>query len=59
MHDVNLIYRFADRCLLIFENQNWLMGDKKDVLTEENLSELYKIKIQKNQIDQQIFFTVN
>jgi len=35
------------------------MGDKKDVLTEENLSELYKIKIQKNQIAQQIFFTVN
>ena len=59
MHDVNLIYRFADRCLLIFDNHNWLMGDKKDVLTEENLSELYKIKIQKNQIDQQIFFTVN
>jgi iron complex transport system ATP-binding protein len=59
MHDVNLIYRFADRCLLIFDNHNWLMGDKKDVLTEENLSELYKIKIQKKQIDQQIFFTVN
>ena len=59
MHDINLIYRFADRCLLIFENHNWLLGNKKEVLTEENLSELYKTKIQKNQINDQTFFTTN
>jgi len=41
LHDVNLASRFADRCLLLFGDGRWELGDSGDVLTAERLSELY------------------
>ena len=41
LHDVNLAARFADRCLLLFGDGRWQLGDRADVLNEDSLSELY------------------
>jgi iron complex transport system ATP-binding protein len=41
LHDVNLASRFADRCLLLFGDGRWELGDSADVLTADRLSELY------------------
>lgn len=41
LHDVNLASRFADRCLLLFGDGRWTIGDSTDVLTSEKLSDLY------------------
>jgi iron complex transport system ATP-binding protein len=41
LHDVNLAARFADRCLLLFGDGRWQLGDCTDVLNEDSLSELY------------------
>lgn len=41
LHDVNLAVRFADRCLLLFGDGQWELGDRSKVLTSERLSRLY------------------
>ena len=41
LHDVNLAARFADKCLLLFGDGRWELGDTNSVLTESRLSELY------------------
>ena len=41
LHDVNLAVRFADRCLLLFGDGRWQLGDRDEVLTRDTLSELY------------------
>lgn len=41
LHDVNLAVRFADRCLLLFGDGRWELGDSGDILNEANLSDLY------------------
>jgi iron complex transport system ATP-binding protein len=41
LHDVNLAVRYADRCLLLFGDGRWQLGDRQDVLSPELLSELY------------------
>lgn len=41
LHDVNLAVRFADRCLLLFGDGRWQLGDCQDVLNPKTLSELY------------------
>lgn len=41
LHDVNLAVRFADRCLLLFGDGRWQLGNRDDVLTSDVLSELY------------------
>ena len=41
LHDVNLASRFADRCLLLFGDGRWRLGNRDDVLDEETLTELY------------------
>ncbi len=46
LHDVNLAARFADRCLLLYGDGRWLLGESKDVLSEERLSELYQVKME-------------
>ena len=46
LHDVNLAARFADRCLLLYGDGRWHLGDTGDVLTEETLSELYQVKME-------------
>jgi iron complex transport system ATP-binding protein len=47
MHDLNLISRYANRCLFLFGDGEWLLGRTEDLMTEENLTELYKVKIKK------------
>jgi len=46
LHDVNLAARFADRCLLLYGDGRWHLGDTRDVLTEERLSELYNVRME-------------
>jgi len=41
LHDVNLAARFADRCLLLYGDGRWDMGETSTVLTGDRLSELY------------------
>ena len=41
LHDVNLASRFADRCLLLFGDGRWTIGDAASVLTADKLSDLY------------------
>jgi len=41
LHDVNLAVRYADRCLLLYGDGRWELGDCGDILNEARLSELY------------------
>jgi iron complex transport system ATP-binding protein len=41
LHDVNLAARFADRCLLLFGDGRWQIGQTDKILNESNLSELF------------------
>lgn len=41
LHDVNLAVRFADRCLLLFGDGRWQLGDTAEILNEESLGELF------------------
>lgn len=41
LHDINLAVRFADRCLLLFGDGRWELGDGKEILTEDRLSDLF------------------
>jgi iron complex transport system ATP-binding protein len=41
LHDVNLAARFADKCLLLYGDGRWELGDSATVLTEQRLTELY------------------
>jgi len=41
LHDVNLAARFSDRCLLLYGDGRWELGDPDEVLTEQQLTELY------------------
>ena len=41
LHDVNIAARFADRCLLLFGDGRWTLGQTRDILNESNLSELF------------------
>ena len=57
MHDVNLAVRFATRCLLLFGDGSWLLGDTLDILNEKNLTKLYGIKMERIETKKQIFFS--
>jgi iron complex transport system ATP-binding protein len=41
MHDVNLASRFADRCLLLYGDGRWDLGETSEILDAERLSALY------------------
>ncbi len=41
LHDVNLAVRYADRCLLLYGDGRWELGDTATILGEERLSRLY------------------
>ena len=42
LHDATLAARFADRALLLFGDGRWSAGPAREMLTAENLSDLYK-----------------
>ena len=46
LHDVNLAVRFADRCLLLYGDGRWDLGETRNVLDEERLTRLYKTKME-------------
>ena len=46
LHDVNLAVRFADRCLLLFGDGRWQLGDSGAILTEETLSDLFATRME-------------
>jgi len=46
LHDANLAMRFADRCLLLFGDGRWQLGDSTSILNEASLSELYSMNIE-------------
>ena len=41
LHDVNLAVRFADRCLLLYGDGRWDLGETAEILEADRLSELY------------------
>jgi iron complex transport system ATP-binding protein len=45
LHDVNAAERYCDRCLLLFGDGRWLEGATNEVLNEDNLRDLYGIRI--------------
>ena len=46
LHDVNLAARFADRCLLLYGNGHYDLGQTDEVLDESRLSRLYATAIE-------------
>ena len=46
LHDVNLAARFADRCLLLFGDGRWELGEASSILTEDRLAALYGAAIE-------------
>ena len=46
LHDVNLAVRFADRCLLLFGDGRWELGDTREILSPELLSTLYATRME-------------
>lgn len=58
MHDVNLASRFCDRCLLLFGDGSWREGRTGEILTEETLSRLYRIRMHRIEWQgESLFFT--
>ena len=41
LHDVNLSVRYADRCLLLYGDGRWDLGDTSEILDSARLSQLY------------------
>ncbi len=41
LHDANLAVRYADRCLLLYGDGRWDLGNTGEILDSENLSRLY------------------
>ncbi len=56
LHDVNLAARFADRCLLLFGDGRWELGDTDEILTADHLSELYATPIRRIDSNGQAIF---
>jgi iron complex transport system ATP-binding protein len=46
MHDAGLAARFADHALLLFGNGDWEFGTVADVLNEQTISRLYRMRVQ-------------
>ena len=46
LHDVNLAVRYADRCLLLYGDGRWDIGDTGAVLDESRLSELFATRME-------------
>ncbi len=43
---MNLAVRYADRCLLLYGDGRWDLGETADVLDEERLSELFATRME-------------
>lgn len=45
LHDVNLAARYADRCLLLYGDGRWDIGEAREILDGARLTELYATKM--------------
>lgn len=59
LHDVNLATRYCDHALLIYPDGKTQQGACSEVLTEENLSELYQHPLQEIKHNDQRWFIAN
>ncbi len=59
LHDVNLATRYCDHALLIYSDGKVLQGTCDDVLSEKNLSELYRHPLQEISHNNQRWFIAN
>lgn len=59
LHDVNLAARYCDHALLIYADGKTRQGVCAEVLTEQNLSELYQHPLQEIEHDGQRWFIAN
>jgi len=46
LHDANLAVRYADRCLLLYGDGNWNLGEAADIIDAETLSGLYDMPME-------------
>jgi len=46
LHDVNLAVRYADRCLLLYGDGRWDLGNTDEVLEESRLSQLFATRME-------------
>lgn len=46
LHDVNLAARFADRCLLLYGDGRWNVGETAEVLSTQSLTNLYHAQME-------------
>jgi iron complex transport system ATP-binding protein len=46
LHDVNFASRYADRCLLLFEQGRWQLGETRSILTPGLLESLYGVRME-------------
>ncbi len=46
LHDINLAQRLADRVLLLYGDGRWRLGASREVMNDENLSELFDVAIE-------------
>ncbi len=59
LHDVNLAARYCDHALLMYGNGETRQGACADVLSEQNLSDLYQHPLQEISHNQQRWFIAN
>lgn len=57
IHDPTLAWRFCDHILLLFDQGEWLAGETQSIMTEQNLSHLYRCPIQQVSHKNETFFT--
>ena len=50
LHDVNLAAGWCARCLLLFGDGSWELGPADEILTEEAVSRLYQLDVQRVEI---------
>ncbi|MFK5894714.1 MAG: ABC transporter ATP-binding protein [Pseudomonadota bacterium] len=55
-HDINLVSRYCDHVLLLFDDGEWLSGTTKEIMNEKNLSLLLDYPVMQTQINQHRHF---
>lgn len=56
LHDPTMAARYADRVVLLFGDGRWLAGPAHTVLTAENLSALYLVRVVETAVEERRVF---
>ena len=51
LHDLVFAHRYCDHLLLLFGDGRHLLGSREDIMTEENLRELYGFPLEVRDMD--------